>query len=446
MRSAALNKLRGLLGARLAPGSLSTFAGGGTGAFAARVLYAALTLLLYLLAVRVAGEVEYGRYVYVYSWATILSMVAAQGLDLAALRFVASLTATEQWRELKGFARGAPAMVLAVSGLLSALVAALTLAAGDRLSAGLATAIVAGCGLLPLMTLLQLFAFMVRGQKRSLSSLIPQSMLRPLLLIGLLGAVTFHRPGNVSAAHLVALDALATGVALLAAVGLFWRGYPAAGRNAQAQSDLSSWLRIGLPLALQSTVRLSMNKADIVMIGLLVGTTASGVYALASQISALVAFPLAAANTIAAPLFAELHVTGDKRELQRLVTFASRSVTGAAGAIALGAILVTPWILELFGGAFREAYLPVVILTIGQLVNAASGSVGYLLGMSGEERVAARMTLGAGALNLLLNGAMIPFFGAVGAALATAISGIVWNVLLVRRVRVALGIRSTVLG
>jgi len=109
-------------------------------------------------------------------------------------------------------------------------------------------------------------------------------------------------------------------------------------------------------------------------------------------------------------------------------------------------VLVSPWILRLFGSAFQSAYAPVLVLSAGQVVNAASGSVGFLLGMTGEERAAARITVATGALNLLLNAAMIPLRGLLGAALATTASGVVWNVLLVRRVRVVLGIQPTVLG
>ena len=100
----------------------------------------------------------------------------------------------------------------------------------------------------------------------------------------------------------------------------------------------------------------------------------------------------------------------------------------------------------MFGGSFQAAYLPLVILSLSQLVSAASGAVGFMLGMGGQERLAARLTIIAGVVNVLLNALMIPAFGMVGAAVATATAGILWNILLIRGVSDALGIRPTILG
>jgi O-antigen/teichoic acid export membrane protein len=389
---------------------------------------------------------EYGRYIFVYSWAVMLVTLASMGLDLAALRFIAALSKAERWAELKGFARRVPLTVLASSTALSALIGLLVFAFRSSLPPGLLAPALTACALLPLMTLLQLFGFMIRGQKRALASLLPESVIRPLLFSSVLALALLYGTGGMSATRLIGWDVLATACALLVAVAVFWRGYPVAGRHAPSAPQLYSWLITGLPLALQTTVRVTMTKTDVVMVGMLVSTTASGVYALAAQIAALVAFPLIAANTIAAPLFAELWASGDKKELQRLATFAARSVTAGAVGIAAVAILITPWIQQLFGSAFTAAYWPVVILALSQLVNAATGSVGYLLAMSGQERAAARVTVLAGVLNLLLNAVLIPLFGLEGAAVATLTSGLVWNLLLVRHARATLGIRPTILG
>ena len=47
-------------------------------------------------------------------------------------------------------------------------------------------------------------------------------------------------------------------------------------------------------------------------------------------------------------------------------------------------------------------------------------------------------------LNIILNLVLVPRFGIVGAALATTISMVVWNVLLVIAVRKKLGVNSLV--
>jgi len=79
-------------------------------------------------------------------------------------------------------------------------------------------------------------------------------------------------------------------------------------------------------------------------------------------------------------------------------------------------------------------------------VNAATGSVGNLLTMSGHERDAARGFVFAAVLNLVLNVLLIPAYGIVGAAVAAAISLISWNLILAALVYRRLGIHSTALG
>ena len=100
----------------------------------------------------------------------------------------------------------------------------------------------------------------------------------------------------------------------------------------------------------------------------------------------------------------------------------------------------------LFGEPFAVAYLPLVILLCGQLVNAATGSAGPLLNMTGHERDTARgVAVGAG-VSVVLNLLLVPPFGLYGTAAATAASLATWNILLWFAVRRRLGVDSSAVG
>ena len=76
--------------------------------------------------------------------------------------------------------------------------------------------------------------------------------------------------------------------------------------------------------------------------------------------------------------------------------------------------------LLLFGKDFVQGGMALIILSLGQLINAATGPVGALLTMTGQERGAA-VVLGAGAtLNVLLSVILVPILGLLGAAIAAA--------------------------
>jgi O-antigen/teichoic acid export membrane protein len=63
--------------------------------------------------------------------------------------------------------------------------------------------------------------------------------------------------------------------------------------------------------------------------------------------------------------------------------------------------------------------------------------------MTGNERETVKGVGISTVINVVLNIALIPRYGSVGAAVATAASIVIWNLLLFRAVWVRLGIRST---
>jgi O-antigen/teichoic acid export membrane protein len=103
-------------------------------------------------------------------------------------------------------------------------------------------------------------------------------------------------------------------------------------------------------------------------------------------------------------------------------------------------------ILALFGTQFTYGYPALVILTVGQLVNAFSGPVGFIMTMTGRHVEASYVIGGSAALNVILNAALIPSLGIIGAAVATSITVALWNFTLVCRVKSQLNIHSTIFG
>jgi O-antigen/teichoic acid export membrane protein len=113
----------------------------------------------------------------------------------------------------------------------------------------------------------------------------------------------------------------------------------------------------------------------------------------------------------------------------------------AAVGLLVGAVLIVagPWLLGLFGPEFVAGYPALVVLVVGQVVNAATGSVGVVLGMTGH---AGRLFVNAGltaVLTVVLNILLIPQLGIVGSALATSISLATVNVVRTIQVRQVLG-------
>jgi O-antigen/teichoic acid export membrane protein len=84
--------------------------------------------------------------------------------------------------------------------------------------------------------------------------------------------------------------------------------------------------------------------------------------------------------------------------------------------------------MGLFGTDFQSGWLILAIVTAGELVNCATGSVGYLLLMSGNQNWIIRVRLLLAVLITLVNIALIPRWGVTAAAAVSAAGTILSNV------------------
>ena len=90
------------------------------------------------------------------------------------------------------------------------------------------------------------------------------------------------------------------------------------------------------------------------------------------------------------------------------------------------------------------SYTPMVILIGGTAVSALSGSVGFLMVMTKHQKEASVIITVSAVLNVVLNVLLIPRLGLVGAAVSTAATTVLWNLIMLVFVQRRLNINSTV--
>lgn len=153
-----------------------------------------------------------------------------------------------------------------------------------------------------------------------------------------------------------------------------------------------------------------------------------GLFNIANKTALLVSFILSCVNTVIAPKFASIYHEGNFKELQDLVSRATALMVVIAAPIAIIMIIFPQYIMSLFGNQFIEGANILIILAIGQFVYVVTGAVGYLLTMSGHERMMKNIMILCSLLIVSMNYLLIPRFGAQGAAIATSITLIFQNV------------------
>ena len=190
-------------------------------------------------------------------------------------------------------------------------------------------------------------------------------------------------------------------------------------------------IKISIPLLLGQSMMIIMGKIDILMLGSFFDQESVGIYNAALKVSMLAYIALMAINSIAAPKFSELYSSGDLIALKSLVQKSTKTIFWLTFPVVLVFALFPTQILSVFGDEFKIAAFSLIILSIGKMFSAICGSVGTLLQMSGNQKYFQNVLIAAAILNIILNYILIPEFKLIGAAVASLVSNVFWNLLMV---------------
>lgn len=417
---------------------------GAGGALIVKVTGVAMGFGTQIVLARLLGTDNYGTYIYALTWINILALFCKLGLDTAALRFVPVYQAQEEWGLLRGFVRRSQQTLLGVSVVAASVFAAVLWLFRECVHEDVLTVFWVALLMLPAIVILRMLGACLQGMKRVVLAQIPQQTIHPMLLVGGIVLSVAVMRTVVEASVAMAMNLTATIGAIFIANLFFQGSLPKSYHVVQPTYQTRIWGKVAFSLLLISGFNLIQSQTDIVMIGFYLGTTDAGIYAAATRITTLISFGLLAVNSILAPMISHLYAQGRNEELQRLVTLAARGVLACALPVTVLITLEGKQILAFFGQAFSGAYTPLLILAVGQLVNVFSGSVGYMMTMTGYQMTAVYVFGLSTVLNILLNIILIPIFGMNGASLSTTLITSFWNIALLVFVCKHIAINPTV--
>jgi len=197
-------------------------------------------------------------------------------------------------------------------------------------------------------------------------------------------------------------------------------------RNSKiSTSDIIS---LSFPMFLTSVMHLIIGQSDILMLGIMLNEHEVGIYSIVLKLATLTSFILVAVNSMAAPKFSQLYHSGKINELKIVTQSSAKLIFYTTLPIILIYIFAGFYILKIYGNEFTQGYYALIFLAIGQFVNAAAGSVGYFLDMTGGQKQFQYIVIIGAGLNIILNLILIPKYGINGAAIASMISIAFWNI------------------
>lgn len=422
---------------------------GSSQAFILKVFGLIVAYGLQVLLARVLKVEEYGTYVYVLTWANLIVLFTKLGFDGASKRLLPVYKSKKQHYHFNEYVKYSTKISFIIG--ISVLAIALTyMSFGAIADNTLKMTFIAGFILVVVNTQLGLITAFLEGMRAIVKSMLPLYYIRPILIaVGVSGLFILKYP--VSSTYAMWINVAATLVSTI----VIWSWFkPFIEREKRLdlepiiinKSEKKEWRKIAFSLLLVSGTVILLTEIDTVMLGMLDSTTTAGVYQTAIKIGHLAMFGFNSIEMVIAPTIAGLYAVRKFGEMQNILR----------KGVVLMVIFTLPmiillwffgdWFLRLYGIEFVVGFTSLKILLACQIVNVAVGSAINLMIMTRYEKEALYILATSLVVNVILNWVLIPIYGMEGAAAATGITTILWNLAMYVFIRFKIKLDPTILS
>lgn len=374
---------------------------------------------------------QYGQYVLLISFLTILAAFSHLGFPQVLLK-EATRYMLQGGTDLPRTIRRVNIWVLLMIGSAFGLGYVLFLPNIDLTQAEI---LYFGLPILAFTALGRLRSSLVRGLGRVLIGQLPESIIRPSLILALVALFSFGLGKTLNARDAVIFYLIASATAFIVGSWLLHKSMANAGRDpfVQTQEHLANatLLRTAFYIGIGSSFQLLIGNIEILLLGAMQSPADVGIYKVALTIAMLIFAIEQALNGVATPRISTLIHEADYHQLRVFSTLIARSVFGIGLVVYCLVLLIGEVAIEtVFGEDFAAAYEVFLVIGGGMLLGSMFGPVLQVLVMSGNEKVSVFASLIAITANITMGFLFIVLYGVVGAAYATALSLFLWKLLM----------------
>ena len=378
-----------------------------------------------LIIARYGLEANYGMFSIAVAILTVAMMLACLGLHLGATRYIAYFRAKDDTAKVRGAISVSlqlatvASLVISIALFFSAEAIAMNIFHTPQLTPFLRIFAIGT----PFFTLIYIIAAIFRGFDRVEPQVYFQYIiLNVLFIIFLVLIIAIGLPfAAVFYAYLAALVITFIGAAIYAIKELPRSiTFSDSKANTTIRKEL---LLFSLPLLGTAIFGMSIMWMDTIILGYFKTAEVVGLYNAAYPLAQSLASPPFALMLIYTPIVTGLYSQNLMADLRRSYTIVTKWITFMTMPIFLVLCLYPEYVLHLlFGPTYIAAAPALRILSIGFIIDTfPSPSLATLIAL-GESRFTMWATLAAATVNIILNIALIPPLGIVGAAIASAAS------------------------
>lgn len=272
---------------------------------------------------------------------------------------------------------------------------------------------------LPSMAVFMLLAPAFQGLHRVVPVVVFQNLGISLGFLVILACIFVVSPSSLSAESATAIYAFSAFSMLVLGLWLWFRQVGA--RFVFPKINNPEMWAVSSNMWVASSMGLAVGYAGILVAGAYVPSDELAYLVVAMRTAGLVSFVLVVVNMVVAPRYSRLWSEGDMPAVRRLAKVSVRAMLALSLPVVAVMSVFSEFIMGVFGEGFEQGAPLLVIIAVGQLVNVATGSVGYLLNMTGHERDMRRVTMFSGPVTIVCAVWFTATWGALGAAYATAL-------------------------
>lgn len=234
---------------------------------------------------------------------------------------------------------------------------------------------------------------------------------------------------EVSVTGVVIAITAAVAVVTVGSLGLSLQKTSPRPRMSRSRSEAVEFYNYSLPVSVARLGQVLRGRIDILLIGVFLTASGAGIYDIALFLTGFIRFPLMSFNQLFPSIASKLYSEDRYRQLNALYSTITRWIFALALLIAGYELVYRIELLGLFGQAFTEGVLVYVVFVISRLIGSSVGATGWLLRMTDHQYLAAANSWILGLINVSVSYYFILKYGLIGAAIGTAGSYAIVNLI-----------------
>ncbi len=196
------------------------------------------------------------------------------------------------------------------------------------------------------------------------------------------------------------------------------------------EKKMLNLIRYGMLLWFAGVASIGLKYFDSIMIGKFMPLAYVGIYTIAAFIPTVIEAPLNAFEKIAAAKISFAWSAGDRQQIYNIYHKSSLYMFLIGGFFFLNINTNIHTLLRFLPDEYRQGEMVVLIISVGTLINMATGLNAPILFNSDKYRWGAFFLILLSAIILVLQMIFIPHFGINGAAIATCLASLLYNLML----------------